>query len=74
MSEATAEDIAQLFFNTIWRAHGLPSKIISDRDTKFTSKFWQTLWRLLGTRLAMSTAYSPQTDRQTERTNRTLEE
>ena len=72
--EASAKDVANLFFNTIWRAHGLPSTIISDRDSKFTSKFWQTLWRLLGTRLAMSTAYSPQTDGQTERMNRTLEE
>lgn len=73
-SEATAETTAHLFFNTVWRAHGLPSKIISDRDSKFTSQFWQTLWRLLGTRLAMSTAFSPQTDGQTERINRTLEE
>ena len=71
---ATAEGTANLFFNTIWRAHGLPTSIVSDRDSKFTSKFWQTLWRLLGTRLAMSTAFSPQTDGQTERMNRTLEE
>ena len=73
-STATAEDTAHLFFNTIWRFHGLPTKIVSDRDSKFTSLFWQTLWRLLGTKLAMSTAFSPQTDGQTERTNRTLEE
>ena len=71
---ASAAQTAHLFFNNIWKHHGLPSKIISDRDSKFTAKFWQTLWSLLGTKLAMSTAYSPQTDGQTERLNRTLEE
>ena len=58
----------------MWKYHGLPIKIISDRDSKFTSKFWSTLWSLLGTQLATSTAYSPQTDGQTERLNRTLEQ
>ena len=70
----SAAQTAHLFFNNIWKYHGLPARIISDRDSKFTAKFWQTLWALLGTKLAMSTAYSPQTDGQTERLNRTLEE
>ena len=73
-STVTSQGVAQLFFDTVWKAHGLPINIISDRDTKFTSGFWQTLWRLLGTRLKMSTAFSAQTDGQTERLNRTLEE
>jgi hypothetical protein len=70
----TSEDVAHLFFNHVWKHHGLPTKIISDRDSKFTAKFWSTLWNLLGTKIAMSTAFSPQTDGQTERLNRTLEE
>ena len=70
----TAPQLAQLFFNEIVRHHGVPSSIISDRDPRFTSSFWQQLWKQLGTRLAMSTAYHPQTDGQTERANRTIEE
>ena len=72
--DVSAAGVAHLFFNNIWKHHGLPTAIISDRDSKFTSKFWKTLWALLGTKLAMSTAFSPQTDGQTERLNRTLEE
>lgn len=70
----TAPQLAKLFFNEVVRHHGLPSSIISDRDPRFTSSFWQQLWKQLGTRLAMSTAYHPQTDGQTERANRTIEE
>ena len=73
-SDISASGVAHLFFNNIWKHHVLPTTIISDRDSKFTSKFWQTLWSLLGTKLAMSTAFNPQTDGQTERLNKTLEE
>ena len=71
---ATASDIAKIFISTIFRHYGMPSSIVSDRDPKFTSNFWRAFFKTLGTKLAMSTAYHPQTDGQTERANRTLEE
>ena len=71
---ATAPQIAQLVFNNVVRYHGVPESIISDRDARFTSAFWEALWSMCGTKLRRSTAYRPQTDGQTERTNKTLEE
>jgi hypothetical protein len=71
---ASAPDTARIFFDHIFRLHGLPKSIVSDRDAKFTSKFWQSLFKILGTKLTMSTAFHPQTDGQTERANRTLED
>ena len=72
--EVTAPQVARIYFDTIFRHHGLPRVIVSDRDPRFTGHFWKTLFDILGTRLAMSTAYHPQTDGQTERANRTLED
>jgi hypothetical protein len=63
-----------LFFDRWFRDFGLPEKLISDRDTKFTSDFWRALHKLVGTRLNMSTANHPETDGRSERTNRTLED
>ncbi|KAD2805861.1 hypothetical protein E3N88_39238 [Mikania micrantha] len=66
--------LAKLYINEIVSRHGIPISIISDRDSRFTSRFWQTLQNALGTQINMSTAYHPQTDGQTERTNQTLED
>ncbi|KAJ9515650.1 hypothetical protein QJQ45_002714 [Haematococcus lacustris] len=71
---AAAHDTARLFFDHIFKHHGLPEAIISDRDPKFTSDFWTSLFHLTGTRLLLSSAYHPQTDGQTERANRTVED
>lgn len=73
-STITAHGTAQLFFDRVVTLFGLPQDIVSDRDPKFTSEFWQCLWDRFGTKLSMSTAYHPQTDGQTERINRVLEE
>eukprot|EP00253_Pinus_taeda_P007798 PITA_07798 len=69
-----AVQIAHLFMQNVFRLHGLPKVIISDRDVKFTSTFSRTLFAELGTQLNFSTAYHPQTDGQTERVNQVLED
>ena len=70
----TADGSARVFVDTIFRLHGMPLEIVSDRDPRFTAAFWQAVFKRLGTRLKMSTADHPQTDGQTERVNRVLEE
>ncbi|KAF1329540.1 reverse transcriptase, partial [Globisporangium splendens] len=70
----SAEKTAKVFVDVIFRLHGLPVEIVSDRDTRFTSKFWRALFGLLDTKLSMSTAAHPETDGQTERVNRVLED
>jgi hypothetical protein len=71
---ATAADTARLFVDNVVKAHGLPAAIVSDRDSKFTSKFWQAVCALFGIKQAMSTSFHPQTDGQTERMVRVLGE
>ncbi|GJW20052.1 putative reverse transcriptase domain-containing protein [Tanacetum coccineum] len=68
------EKLARLYIDVIVARHGVPVSIISDRDGRFTSHFWQTVQKALGTRLDLSTAYHPQTDGQSERTIQTLED
>jgi hypothetical protein len=70
----TAQELARLFLANVYRHHSLPEVIVSDRDPRITSVFFRTLFRRLGTNFNMSTAYHPQTDGQTERTNRTLQQ
>ncbi|KAG3049466.1 hypothetical protein PC122_g23554 [Phytophthora cactorum] len=68
------EGTASLFLDRVFRQHGLPEAIVSDRDPCFTARFWESLFQVLGTRLDMSTADHPQTDGQTERVNRVVED
>ena len=58
----------------IFRLHGIPKAVIFDRDGKFTGNFWKSLFKGLDTQLNFSTAYHPQMDGQTERTNQVLED
>lgn len=69
----TAAKVAKVFLDNIYKLHGLPTNIISNRDRIFTSTFWQALFQLSGTKLCMSSAYHPQSDGQTERLNQCLE-
>jgi transposase InsO family protein len=69
----TAIDVAKLFMVNVYKLHGLPQTIISDRDRVFTSQLWEQLFKGAGTQLHMSTAYHPQSDGQTERVNQCLE-
>jgi transposase InsO family protein len=71
---STAEEMAYAFLRVVASQHGLPKELITDRDKLFTSKFWTTLMKHLDVKLKLSTAFHPQTDGQTERTNQTLEQ
>eukprot|EP00253_Pinus_taeda_P021075 PITA_21075 len=66
--------IAHIFMQNVFKLHGLPKTIISDRDVKFTSAFWRTLFAELRTQLNFSIAYHPQTDGQTEQVNQVVED
>jgi hypothetical protein len=66
--------LAELYIREIVRLHGIPASIVSDRDARFTSRFWQCLQDAMGTKLTLSTAYHPQTDGQSERTIQILED
>ena len=68
-----SEEVTRLFRDHAFPYTGIPKKIISDRDTRFTSQFFRELCDQLGIKQNISSAYHPQTDGQSERTNQTLE-
>jgi len=69
----TALSVAKAFLDHVYKLHGLPSSLDSDRDRVFTSNLWKELFALAGVQLRMSSAYHPQTDGQTERVNQCME-
>jgi hypothetical protein len=72
-NEKKAEDLARIFVRNIWRLHGLPKSIVSDRDARFTAHFWAGMCDILGMKQKMSSAFQAETDGQTERVNQTVE-
>ncbi|KAI5667635.1 hypothetical protein M9H77_17488 [Catharanthus roseus] len=72
-TDCTAEKTARLFLKNVVKLWGVPSNIVSDRDPRFTGRFWMELLKLLGSDLNFSTSFYPQSDGQTERTNALLE-
>jgi len=73
-TKVDAPGVAHLLIDTVVPLHGIPQVLVSDRDPRFVSCFWKSLFEICGTSLNVSTAYHPETDGQTERTNRTLEQ
>ncbi|KAJ9560649.1 hypothetical protein OSB04_005809 [Centaurea solstitialis] len=71
---SSSEVLADIYVREIVARHGVPVTVISDRDVRFTSRFWNRFHEELGTTLQFSTAFHPQTDGQSERTIRTLED
>lgn len=70
----TAQGIARLYRDNVWKLHGLLRKVISDRGPQFASKFMKELNRILGIETALSMAYHPQTNGQTEQVNQDVEQ
>jgi len=71
----SARGVAHLFKDHVWKLHGYPpKKFVTDRDSKFTSIFWEELLKQCGIKSHMSTSFHPQADGQTERVNRIFED
>jgi len=70
----TVEGAARLFLHHVWKLHGLPKRVVSNRRPQFVASSTKELYRLLGVRLSSSTAWHPQTDGQTERINQELDQ
>ena len=68
-----AHDLAKLYLQNVWKLHGLPESIVSDRGGQFISEFWKALCERLGIKSALSTSFHPETDGQTERFNAVME-
>src|SRR5258705_8214543 len=73
-SDVNSKQLAKLFFDNIFRLHGIPDSIVSDRGTQFTSDFTRALAALVGIHQKLSTSFHPQTDGQTERVNALVEQ
>jgi len=72
--KTSAEGLARLFRDNVWKLHGLPESIISDRGPQFTAGLMRELNKILGIKSKLSTAFHPQIDGQTERVNQELEQ
>jgi hypothetical protein len=70
----SASELVPLYMKEVIRLHRVPKSIVSDRDSKFVSKFWESLHSALGTKLSLSVTFHPQTDGQSEQTIQTLED
>ena len=68
------EELARLFRDNVWKLHGLPENIVSDRGLQFATEMMKKLNKMLGIEMKLSTSYYPQTDGQTERMNQELEQ
>ena len=68
----SSEEIAKIYCNKIWKLHGIPRTILSDRGPQFVLRFMEDLMKALGTKQMLSTAYHPQTDRQMEQINQEI--
>jgi len=73
-TEEHIKELALTFVKEIWHLHGLPESIVSDRDTRFTSKFWTSLMQLLHVKLNLTTTFHLESDGQTERVDQRLEQ
>ncbi|KAK5845370.1 hypothetical protein PVK06_001543 [Gossypium arboreum] len=73
-TDDSLDKLAELYISEIVKLHGVPMSIISERDPRFTSRFWKKLQEALGTKLNFSTAFHPQTDGQSERVIQVLED
>ncbi|KAG8720806.1 hypothetical protein FRC09_008934 [Ceratobasidium sp. 395] len=67
-----SKDVAEIMYENVYKIHGIPRVIISDRDSLFTATFWSESNRLMGIQTRMSSAYHPETDGATERANKTI--
>ena len=72
--DSSSVAVARMYFDHVWKHHGAPMKIISDRDPRFMHSFWQSLQKLMGVKVATTTPYNPRSDGQAEHTNRVVED
>ena len=72
--DTSAEQFAQIFLDTVFKSHGFPTELVSDRGTIWTSRFWQALTQLLGITSSMSSSFHPRSNGNTERVNRVMED